>query len=115
MSRVVELATDNPIAPPIAPIATRDSRLQAAQLKAIAHDMTLPLKDAPLEDRETRSTRAQAVASLVKAWDTARQAAREMRGNGPPRSVTARNDPSRKAARKGKPERTGMIGPSKTL
>lgn len=84
---------------------------QAYMLRELAFNQALALQDAPLSERETAASRAQATASLVKAWDTACDRARICKGRGLPKGVVAANDPSRKSSKR-KPVITGPIGPS---
>jgi hypothetical protein len=67
-------------------------RNQAATLQRLTYDAALSLRTACTKDGVFNVTRdeATALAQLVRAWDTARDAVRILRGRGLPASVKSR-------------------------
>lgn len=68
------------------------STVQAATLQRLTYDAALALRAACTKDGVFNVTRESAVAlaQLVRAWDTARDALRVLRGKGLPASVKGR-------------------------
>ena len=60
---------------------------QAYALRNIAADEAMNLKDAPYDENETKSSRAQAICSLIRAWAEASSTIRIMRGKPLPGSL----------------------------
>lgn len=67
-------------------------KVQAAVLQRLTYDAALSLRTACTKDGVFNVTRenAMAISQLVKAWDTARDALRVLRGRGLPASVKSR-------------------------
>lgn len=84
--------------PPKHPHGNNRGLKQAYELRDLAAQQALALKDGPLAERETMSQRAQALASLVKAWDYASDRLRIMRNRPLPGSLRPEK-PSKKVAR----------------
>lgn len=60
---------------------------QAYILRNLTQQEAVALKDAPMSEDETRSARANALASLVRAWDIASERIRIIRGRPLPGSL----------------------------
>lgn len=70
---------------------------QAYMLRDLAAKHALELDDAPMSELETRSSRAQALSALLRAWETAVDRIRILRGRPLPGSLR----PEKKTLRRG--------------
>lgn len=89
--------------PPKHPHGNNRGLKQAYELRDLAAQQALALKDGPLAERETMSQRAQALASLVKAWDYASDRLRIMRNRPLPGSLRPEKQPKKVARVKASP------------
>lgn len=82
---------DNPQnIPPHPPARTTGNNRGLTQgyiLRDIAAAEAVAMKDEPLGEKETRSSRAQAIASMIKAWEIASDRIRIIRGRPLPGSM----------------------------
>jgi hypothetical protein len=68
-------------------IAGHRGLTQAYELRDLSADRALALRDEPLQEGETRASRAQAICALVRAWSEATQTIRILRGKPLPGSL----------------------------
>jgi hypothetical protein len=68
--------------------------IQAYELRELAHKEAMHLNECAYVDGETPTSRAQAIAALIRAWDVPFERIRVIKGRGKPKNVTAVNDPS---------------------
>ncbi len=70
---------------------------QAYDIRDVAAQHAIALKDEPAPNLEAKATRARALRDNTAVWNMAIDMTYVLRGRGKPKSVTAANDPSRKA------------------
>jgi hypothetical protein len=83
---------------------------QAYQFRLFAFETAVAVMAATDEALKTEATRARALRDAKDVWQAAQDESRVCRGVGKPKSVTAANDPSRKASKPRTPR--GPLGPS---
>jgi hypothetical protein len=75
--------------------------IQAYQLRDFAAADAIGLRDVEVKTLQERFARARALRDLAAVWESASDRIRIMRGRGLPKSVTARNDSSRRKSKPG--------------